>query len=92
MSKEDSKHSSVVNEKHPDHQHLEDQASIAAASVDVNVKLANPLRQYSREELIDRARRFAVICEREDLKEEFAKGALVAAHPACKYKCSLGSF
>lgn len=74
-----SKHSSVVNEKQ-DEARLEDQASVAG-SVDINVKLANPLRQFAREELISRARAFAVQCERPDLQDEFAKGALVAAHP-----------
>ncbi|KIY63462.1 hypothetical protein CYLTODRAFT_382256 [Cylindrobasidium torrendii FP15055 ss-10] len=74
-----SKTSIIENEKHHDMQ-LEDGASVLGAK-DVNIKLVNPLRQFGRDELIERARAFAERCERPDLQDTFAKGALIAAHP-----------
>lgn len=65
---------------------LESQNSRSDESLDLNVKLANPLRQWTREDLIARAKAFAVKCEREDLQEEFAKGAIAAAYPNCEYR------
>ncbi|TRM67230.1 hypothetical protein BD626DRAFT_171073 [Schizophyllum amplum] len=49
--------------------------------LDINVRLANPLRIFSRDQLVQRAQQFAVTCERPDLADTFVKGALVAAHP-----------
>lgn len=66
---------------HYEEKRLESQNSGSDESMDINVKLANPLRQWSREDLIARAKAFAVKCEREDLQEEFAKGAIAAAYP-----------
>ncbi|KAL1742659.1 hypothetical protein HDZ31DRAFT_65768 [Schizophyllum fasciatum] len=49
--------------------------------LDINVRLANPLRAFSRDQLVERATKFAGQCERPDLADTFVKGAVVAAHP-----------
>ena len=49
--------------------------------LDISVRLANPLRIFSRDQLVERATKFAGQCERPDLADTFVKGALVAAHP-----------
>lgn len=66
-------------------EHLESQSNDSDPSLDINTKLANPLRQWSRTTLLERARAFADTCGRKDLEEDFAKGAIAAAYPGCMF-------
>ncbi|KIY45000.1 hypothetical protein FISHEDRAFT_67245 [Fistulina hepatica ATCC 64428] len=87
MSSEKSEKQAKASNAEVAHFENKDAASLESASVrssvhlDEDVRLANPLLQYSRPQLLQRAREFAKLCEREDLAPAFEKGAIVAQHP-----------
>ncbi|SPO39294.1 related to arabinose-proton symporter [Pseudozyma flocculosa] len=60
---------------------LESQKSRQDAAADLEVRLANPLKGYSRSDVVQRARDFAHAAGLDDLADVFAKGALLARDP-----------
>lgn len=52
-----------------------------AQALDVNVRLANPLKAFDKKQVMQRGRDFADRAGLNELRESFAKAALVAQNP-----------